>query len=302
MPPRDHARILGSNPCIPARESAVGIPIARKRLRSPHRQRPRRLAGPWIGKRQATPAAREAAKAWYFRKDLPGTVQRPMETRPQCELEETVNPGQPGSNSGTWRTHVTNRPWPRKGGARFAERQPAQEVNKPLKGRTPRMPPGWNKPGRCGRRDAQRAKEPCTRRRAPRIKERYSCRTRSSRKSRSSARKGWPRFSGRRNRSDGMRRWCGNHWAHSLCAAHRRGQEPQEGTQTDTSTSVQGPDRDRRPRAMRWNERQERCAGLCDLGRVMRRSEAEDLKSQAIAAKAEEDGRTDSALRQDCYR
>lgn len=123
------------------------------------------------------------------------------------------------------------------------------------------MPPGRNKPGRCGRRDAQRAKEPCTRRRAHRIKERYSCRTRSSRKSRSSARKGWPRFSGRRNRSDGMRRWRGNHRAHSLCAAHRRGQEPQEGTQTDTSTSVQGPDGDRRPRAMRWSERQERCAG-----------------------------------------
>lgn len=44
------------------------------------------------------------------------------------------------------------------------------------------------------------------------------------------------------------------------------------------------------------------CRTHATIGRVMRRSEAEDLKSQAIAAKAEEDGRTDSALRQDCYR
>jgi hypothetical protein len=175
------------------------------------------------------------------------------------------------------------RPWPRKRGARIAERRPAQEANNPLKGRTPRMPPGWNKPGRCGgetrrgRKNPAHVDEPIGSRNGQR-------RTRPARKSPAGP-------SGDRNRSEG----------NALVVWKPSGTQPPCSASKGTRTS--GRDADGhlhfgartgwRPAPTRdeVERKAERCAGLCDLGRVMRRSEAEDLKNQAIAAKVEEEGR-----------
>lgn len=56
----------------------------------------------------------------------------------------------PQSTSADWgfRDRLRRCDQPRNRRARQTERCPAQDEVNPLKGRTPRMPPGWNKPGR----------------------------------------------------------------------------------------------------------------------------------------------------------
>lgn len=160
-------------------------------------------------------------------------------------------------------------PWRRERRARRAERCPAQDVDRPLKGKSPRMPPGWNKPGRWCRRGAKRAEEP------------WTCRPYRTR----AAGNGDAGEVGASAPVPADRAGWEPHGEAASPQMHRRAAKPQEGMLRASAAPRAG---ERRGGAQGENGAQV----TRTIGRDERRSRAEDPRSQAVAAKAGGGGST----------